>query len=993
MPLHTLACLWVVGQHIFPQKIHINHFYSKTVVSQGGISLPRPHSQSQPEQMAKEASNIVQLLEKAALTDAGFSIYPPGNAPSKCIRTSYHAFLQKAQVNAQSIGNIPGISKDSIILLHFDNHTDNLDWFWAVTISGYTPAVSTPFVNDPDQRKKHLNHLHNLLGNPVVLTTQALTSEFRNCEELRLCPIEKLSTFDKRNCDRPEMLVNGHLSDSPATRPRGDTAVLMLTSGSTGNAKAVPLSHYQIIQSVKGKSQHLGTSSSDPFLNWIGLDHVANLLETQMHAMYLCAEQVHVQASDLLMEPLTFLYLIDKHRVSYTFSPNFFIASLRRAFSGIDTAHSNRHLDLSCLKFVVCGGEANVVATLVAVTEMLTPYGAKDGFFRPAFGMTETCGGSMYGSDCPSYEVKQGLEFSTVGTCIPGTEMRIMRDEGDQRDAKAQADVGEAGNFQMRGSALFKEYYNNSTATQESFTQDGWFMTGDKGYVDTQGNLILTGRSKETVIINGVKYFPHEIETAIEEGFVAGTTPSYTIVFPHRPTGSQTEELCVVYLPTYEEDDAKARAETTERISQVCIMVASVRPYRTIPLPKEYLEKSSLGKIARSKIRTAFEAGKYREFEDKNDRMIKNYRASKQETPATEVEEQITDIFCEMFDLPREVAWVGSSLFDFGVTSLELIAFKQRVQNKLTSGQEIPVLMVMNNPTIRGMAQVLQIMAQGPRPYNPVVTLQSKGDNTPLWLVHPGTGEVLVYVGLAKYIIDRPLHALRARGFEKGEECFHDLSEIVGTYHAHMKKVQPSGPYALLGWSEGALVAYEMARVLESNGDTVAFCGNLDTTPLISPSSLEGFFGPLNILIHLSYLIELTTREHALSMSDTLQRGTYDEALDYVLGIATPERLAELELDRPKLTRWVEVMCSLYGMLEGYDPIDKLERLDVFIADQSGLIAQDRWLNEHMYHWRDHSRTEVGFHMCDGVHHTMLTQGNMPSFQRNLKKALKARGL
>ncbi|KAL8719196.1 MAG: hypothetical protein Q9225_003775 [Loekoesia sp. 1 TL-2023] len=944
--------------------------------------------------MEEGPTNIVQLLEKAASTDAGISIYPPGTAPTKCNRTTYNEFLQKAHSNAQSIHKIPGISKDCVILLHFDKHADNFDWFWAVTLAGYTPAVSTPLVNEPDQRKKHLLHLFDLLGDPIILTTEALTSEFLNLEQLRLRPIERLRKTNGFFDAEAYKTVNGSIhepSNMSETPPAEQTAVLMLTSGSTGNAKAVCLRHDQIIRSIEGKCQHLGLTTNDTFLNWIGMDHVANLIEMHFHAMYLCAEQVHVQASDLLMEPLTFLHLVDKHRVSYAFSPNFFLASLKRAVSGIDTRMTNIDLDLSCLKILMCGGEANVVANLVAVAELLTQFGVEDGFLRPGFGMTETCAAAMYGQGCPSYEVERGLEFSTVGTCIPGIKMRIMKDEGGQISANKEADVGEIGNFQMSGPIVFREYYRNPTATKSSFTDDGWFMTGDKGYIDAQGNLNLTGRSKETIIINGVKYFPHELETAIEESFVPGATPSYTAVFPHRPQGSQTEELCVVYLPTYDPSDAKARTETAEGISQVCIMVASVRPYRIIPLPKRLLSKSALGKLSRAKIRAAFEEGAYREIEEENNNIIKSYRAAGMEVPATELEEKITDIFCEMFDLPRDDAWVGSSLYDFGVTSIELIAFKQRVQNKLALGKEIPVVMLMNNPNIRGMAQVLQMMNQGSRPYDPVVTLQSKGNKTPLWFVHPGTGEVLVYVGLVKYIIDRPLYALRARGFEDGEELFQNMSTLTETYHTHLKKTQPVGPYAIAGYSEGALVAYEIAKLLEANGDRVVFCGTLDTTPKISRSI--DVFSKIDALAHLSYLIELTSKEHALSLLDTLRRGTLEEALTYFLELAPAGRLEELELDRPKLSRWVDVMHSLYRLLEGYEVTGEIETVDVFVARNSGLAEQAVWREEHLGHWKEFSRTPVEYYECDGTHHYMLTQANMPSFQRMLKKALKAKGI
>ena len=536
--------------------------------------------------MSGKPSSIVHLLETAASTNAGISIYAPGNAPSKCDRTTYYDFLQKALINAQSIRHIKGISKDSIVLLHFDRHSDHLDWFWAVTIAGFTPAISTPFVNDLDQRKKHLNHLFNVFQDPVILTTSALSSEFLDIEQLRIRTIESIMQTKQQTNGHVDgkvngttngcidghhneaidgssyaeedlaVLINGHVDGSLNGTTNGhrnetldnnahsveDLAVLMLTSGSTGNAKAVSLRHGQIIQSVKGKSQHLELCSADTLLNWIGMDHAVNLIEIHLQAMYLCAEQVHVQASDLLVEPLTFLRLIDKHRVTYAFSPNFFLASLKRALSGIDTRSTNIDFDLSCLKALMCGGEANVVSNLDALSDLLSQFGVKPGFLRPGFGLTETCAASFYGRDCPSYDIERGLEYAATGSCIPGMELRITKDEGPQKFVNREAEVDEVGHIQLHGEVVFQDYFNNPVATEESFTEDGWFMTGDKGYIDDHGKLNLTGRSKETIIINGVKYFPHELESAIEQSFVSGVTPSYTAVFPYRPQDSQTEE-------------------------------------------------------------------------------------------------------------------------------------------------------------------------------------------------------------------------------------------------------------------------------------------------------------------------------------------------------------------------------------------------------------------------------------------------------------------
>ena len=948
--------------------------------------------------MAEEPTNIFHILEKAASTNAGVSIYAPGKAPSECHRTTYHDILNKARINAQTIRHIRGMSNDSIVLLHFDRHSDHFDWFWAVAMAGYTPAISTPFVNDPDQRRKHLTHLFKLLRDPIILTTTALESEFLNLEQLRIRTVESMvqtnqevnEIVSETMCKPVTGSIDGHLNGFfyGGQHSIDDLAILMLTSGSTGNAKAVCLRHNQIIQAVRGKSQHLKLSADDRFLNWIGMDHVANMVEMHLGAMYLCAEQVHVQASDLLIEPLRFLTLVDKHRISCAFSPNFFLASLTRALSGIDTRLKDTHFDLSCLRILLSGGEAGVVSTFVALCDLLDQFGIARCFLRPGFGMTETCAGSIFGMDCPSYDIERGLEYAALGSCIPGMRMRITKDEEFQNLVSHNADVDEIGHLQLSGPVVFKEYFNNLAATQEAFTRDGWFITGDKGYLDTQGKLNLTGRAKETIIINGVNYFPHELETAIEENSVSGIMPSYTVVFPHRPKRSQTEELCVVYLPTFDPNDVKARTETSEAITNVSVMFASCIPRHIIPLTAALLPKSSLGKLSRAKIRAAFESGAYRAMEEENNKAIKAYRESRQELPSGGTEEIISAVFCTMFNLAPNEVWVGTSLFDFGITSIDLIAFKQRLHDKLALGVDIHILTVMQNPTVRGLAEALQTLIKGSQPYDPVVTLQPRGTKTPLWFVHPGNGEILAYLGLAKYITDRPLYALRARGFENGEECFYSIAEAASVYYTHVKRTQPTGPYAILGWSSGSFLAFEVAKLLESSGDRVPLCGNLDTTPNMSIFRLS----QMDVLIQSSYLFDLITKQQALEHSASIRQHTYPEAVGYIFNLMSPQRREELGLDLPKLLIWVKVTNALTSTLNSYAPSGNVESMDCFVAAESGLMEQDAWAQQ-VRHWKNFSRNALDIHRCKGQHHTMLAGDNIISFQKTLKTVLKAKGI
>lgn len=126
-----------------------------------------------------------------------------------------------------------------------------------------------------------------------------------------------------------------------------ELAVLMLTSGSTDSPKAVCLHQGQIISSLRGKSIHHGTVKDDIFLNWIGLDHVANLTEIHLHAVSLGAQQVHVQGANVLAQPFYFLDIIHSQKVTYTFAPNFFLTALIRSLESLTGTHGSPSESLS----------------------------------------------------------------------------------------------------------------------------------------------------------------------------------------------------------------------------------------------------------------------------------------------------------------------------------------------------------------------------------------------------------------------------------------------------------------------------------------------------------------------------------------------------------------------------------------------------------------------------------------------------------------------
>ena len=181
-----------------------------------------------------------------------------------------------------------------------------------------------------------------------------------------------------------------------------DPAILMLTSGSSGNAKAVCLGHDQIFAAIKGKASVVKLDTCNSFLNWVGLDHVAGLIEIHLQAMYLGMDQVHVPAANVIADLSSFLNIVSRHRVSRTFAPNFYLAKLKQCMESNDS-NIDKDLDLSCFSYLASGGESNQTEMCSAVASLFQyKYGTPENVIIPGFGMTETCAGAIFDTSFPS---------------------------------------------------------------------------------------------------------------------------------------------------------------------------------------------------------------------------------------------------------------------------------------------------------------------------------------------------------------------------------------------------------------------------------------------------------------------------------------------------------------------------------------------------------------------------------------------------------------
>ncbi|MDJ0382249.1 non-ribosomal peptide synthetase [Streptomyces sp. G-G2] len=888
--------------------------------------------------------------------DSGFR-YCPGPADGG-FRDQSHAELLHEALRVLTGLRARGLRPRDKVVLVLERPQEFITAFWAAVLGGFVPCPMAPLRGDQDRWAAQLSHVNALLDGPVVVTNASLAAE--------LPPVDGLEVA----------VLDGLYGPGPAAPYTGagadDTAVLVLTSGSTGNSKAVMLSHSNLLASMAAKNGHHRLTAADTTMNWVSFDHVAALLECHLLPLSVGCRQLHVEAPVILGEPLEFLRLVSRHGVTMTFTPNFLLGHLNTSTDRLRA--TGERLDLSGLRQIISGGEAVVRATGETFLERFAPYGLAPDALWPAFGMTETCAGSVYSREFP--QADRGAEFAGLGTPVEGLRMRIT--DPDDRPLPA----GEVGELQFTGPMVTRGYHNNEEATREAFTADGWFRSGDLGRVDG-GRLSLVGRSKDSVIVNGVNYFSHELETALEQ--LDGVAGSYVAAFPTRSAGSDTEELVVAFhceAPEHDETELY-RVITTVRSSMV--MRWGLRPSLILALPREAFPKTSLGKIQRTLMRRRLEAGAYDAARDRlcdlTLRMLGGYTA-----PEGETEWTIAGIFAEMFDADPASISATANFFDLGGTSLDILRLRSKVARRL-GVDALPVITVLTSPTVRALAARLTTAAgSAPREYDPVVPMQTGGSRTPLFCVHPGVGEVLVFVNLATYFAgDRPFYALRARGFNEGEKPFATFEQMVDSYVAAIRARQPHGPYAVAGYSYGGAVAFEIAKVLRAEGERVDFVGSFNLPPHIKYRMDELDF--VETAVNLAFFLALIDKKQAGELPGSLRGLPREEQVARLLRLASPERLSELDLDREKFDAWAEVAARLTELGRGYEPSGTVPSMHVFYATPLRGTKQD-WLDNELRRWDEHTTGPNRYVEVPGEHYTLMSNRHVATFQSVLRREL-----
>lgn len=614
-----------------------------------------------------------QALERAARAGKGGVVCVRADGGE--VRRSYPELLDEARRIAGGLV-AAGLAPGSIVLLQLERAEDFIPGFWGCVAAGLVPApvaVAPTYAQPNSALQKLLNAGRLLEHAPVVATGAAVAGLRKLPAEVGVLAGAVLDLDELRRAASPTVLP---------MRAATDDAVLLLTSGSTGQPKGVPLTHRNLLAMSAGTIAAGGFTAAEVTLNWMALDHVGAVSFLGTMAVDLGCTQVHVPTGYILQEPLRWLELIHRHRATISWAPNFaFTLFLER-----EAAVRSGSWDLRCMRFLVNAGEAVVARTARRFISLLQPHGLPADALRPAFGMSETCSGITWSRGFTLSNSTDEQAFVDLGPCIAGSEMRVVDDRGEL------VEVGQTGLLQMRGVSVFSGYFRNPEENARVFSDDGWFTTGDLAFI-RDGCLTISGRQKDVIIVNGANFYCHEIETVAETA--PGVRKTFTAACAVRDAAAETDQLALFFCV----EDGAAVEATARAVRAKLIQEAGVPPAYLVALRSTEVPKTEIGKIQRAQLKKAFEAGAFR------DRIVTlgrkaAARAPKRGRTRAELAPAIADIWAEVLGL--ESVGYDETFFELGGHSLLVVQVQKRLEELI--GRPVTVVELFECPTVRTMA-------------------------------------------------------------------------------------------------------------------------------------------------------------------------------------------------------------------------------------------------------------------------------------------------
>jgi fatty-acyl-CoA synthase len=394
---------------------------------------------------------------------------------------------------------------------------------------------------------------------------------------------------------------------------------IQFSSGSTRHPHGVQIAQAALMANLAGMVGPAGLDivQGDRAASWLPLYHDMGLIGFTFAPLSAQLSIDYLTPRDFARRPMQWLNIISRNRATVSYSPSFgYDLAVRRGAAQVPA-----DLDLSCWRHAGIGGDMVRAGVLERFAETFEPRGFSRSAFIPSYGMAEVClaitfspGGTGVRTDTVDRvalsEARQALpaaepddpararRFVICGKVLPDHQLEVRDEAGCRLPDRT------VGRIFVKGPSVMPGYFGEPEASREVLSPDGWLDTGDLGY-GLNGEIVVTGRAKDLIIVNGRNVWPQDIEWALEARKIvkSGDSAAFSV-----DTG-EGERVVVAVLARVAGDDAKAAlvrdvaGAVRESIVVDCDVVL-VPPTMGLPM-------TSSGKLSRSRTRANYLAGHY----------------------------------------------------------------------------------------------------------------------------------------------------------------------------------------------------------------------------------------------------------------------------------------------------------------------------------------------------------------------------------------------
>ena len=345
-----------------------------------------------------------------------------------------------------------------------------------------------------------------------------------------------------------------------------DLALIQFSSGTTVEPKPVALTHENVLANVAAIRTIIPGDDAQAGVSWLPLYHDMGLIGCLLSAVARPGPLTLISPEVFLARPALWLRAISKQRATISVAPNFAYGLCVRRIRDDEL----KGVDLSSWRFALNGAEPVAPAVLRRFSERFAPYGFSERALMPVYGLSEASLAVTFTPAGRGPRTRPGpRELASVGAPLPGVDVEVRE-----------------GRIFVRGPSVMREYFGNPEATRAAL-QDGWLDTGDLGFIE-DGELFVTGRIKDVIILRGKNHAPQEFEDALDG--LAGVRPGCA---------------AAVALPTESGEELALLVEVSgplqaEQVSSRVVGATGIRPHQVHLLAPGTLPRTSSGKLRRN---------------------------------------------------------------------------------------------------------------------------------------------------------------------------------------------------------------------------------------------------------------------------------------------------------------------------------------------------------------------------------------------------------